>query len=211
MCYIPAVTLLLIATNNQGKVREYEELLAPLGLSLCTPSNLGLTIKVREDGNTYQDNARIKALAYQQASGLLTLADDSGLEVDALGGQPGLHSARYGGPDADDKARYWLLLEQVQGVPWERRTARFRCVIVVATPEGQTHSTEGVCEGIIAFEPEGVGGFGYDPVFYLPEHGKTMGQLSPRVKNRISHRAHASRKVLPVLARILQGKPAKGE
>jgi XTP/dITP diphosphohydrolase len=211
VCYIPAVTLLLIATNNQGKVHEYEELLVPLALRLCTPGDLELSINVREDGSSYEDNACIKALAYQRASGLFALADDSGLEVDALDGRPGLHSARYGEPDADDEGRYQLLLEQLQGVPWEQRTARFRCVVVVATPMGHTHSTEGVCEGIIAFEPQGSGGFGYDPVFYMPEHGKTMGQLSPSVKNRISHRAHAVRNMLPVLARILQGKPGKGE
>ncbi len=211
MCYIPAVNVLLIATNNQGKVHEYEELLSPLALSLRTPQDLGLSISVREDGHAYEDNARIKALAYQQASGLLTLADDSGLEVDALGGRPGLHSARYGGPGVDDEGRYWLLLEQLGDVPWERRTARFRCVIVVATPRGQTHSTEGVCEGMIAFEPQGARGFGYDPVFYLPQHGKTMGQLSPRVKNRISHRAHAARRMLPVLAAIVQRNLAKGD
>jgi XTP/dITP diphosphohydrolase len=211
VCYIPAVTVLLIATNNQGKVHEYKELLAPLALSLRTPQDLGLSISVREDGDSYEDNACIKALTYQQASGLLTLADDSGLEVDALGGRPGLHSARYGGASVSDEGRYWLLLERLKGVPWERRTARFRCVIVVATAQGQTHTTEGVCEGMIAFEPEGVRGFGYDPVFYLPQHGKTMGQLAPRVKNRISHRAQAARKMLPVLAGILQGNLAKGE
>lgn len=197
------MTSLLIATNNLGKQREYEQLLAPLKLVLCTPQDLRLSITVRESGSTYAENAGIKALHYLQASDLLTLADDSGLEVDALGGEPGLHSARYAGSGAGDADRYRLLLQKLNGVPWEKRTARFRCVLVLAVPGGTVHSTEGTCEGLIAFEPQGEHGFGYDPIFRLPQYEKTMAQLPPEVKNRVSHRARAVQKMLPILSRIL--------
>jgi XTP/dITP diphosphohydrolase len=205
------MTSLLIATNNLGKQREYEQLLAPLKWVLRTPQDLRLSITVREDGSTYAENARIKALHYLQASGLLSLADDSGLEVDALGGHPGLHSARYAGPGAGDADRYRLLLKELNGVPWEKRTARFRCVLVLAVPGGKVHTTEGTCEGLIAFEPQGEHGFGYDPIFRLPRWEKTMAQLSPEVKNRVSHRARAVQKMLPILCRILTGRdPTSG-
>jgi XTP/dITP diphosphohydrolase len=197
------MTRLLIATNNPGKKEEYVHLLAPLGLCLCTARDLGLTLGLEEVGESYAENARIKAVGYQRASGLLTLADDSGLEVDALDGNPGLHSARYGGPGADDVERYRLLLQQLDGVPRESRSARFRCVIVVVTPSGETYSSEGTCEGIIAFEPRGEHGFGYDPVFYVPEYARTMSQLAAEVKNRISHRARAVERMLPTLARVV--------
>lgn len=203
VCYIPGMTRLLLATNNPGKKEEYLQLLAPLGLCLCTPRDLGLFLRLEEVGESYAENARIKAVGYQRASGLLTLADDSGLEVDALDGNPGLHSARYGGPGVDDVARYRLLLRQLEGVPWESRSARFRCVIVVVTPGGETHSTEGICQGIISFEPRGEHGFGYDPVFYVPEYACTMSQLAPEVKNRISHRARAVENMLPTLAHVV--------
>lgn len=211
MCYSHPVTHLLIATNNLGKQREYEHLLSPLKLVLCTPQDLGLSITVRESGSTYAENARIKALHYLQAGGLLTLADDSGLEVDALGGEPGLHSARYAGPGAGDADRYRLLLHKLDGVPWEKRAARFRCFLVLAVPGGKVHRTEGTCEGIIAFGPQGEHGFGYDPVFYMPEHKQTMAQLPLAVKNRVSHRARAVQEMLPILSRILaEGHPTSG-
>ncbi|MBM4465139.1 MAG: XTP/dITP diphosphatase [Chloroflexi bacterium] len=183
---------LLIATHNPGKVKEYQALLAGLPLELTYPAQEGLDIEVTETGESFAENARLKAAAYARASGLLTLADDSGLEVDALGGEPGIHSARYAGNGASDEERYRLLLEKLPGVPWEERTARFRCVIAVATPAGQVHTAEGTCEGIIAFAPQGEHGFGYDPVFYFPEHGMTMAELPPETKNRISHRAKAA-------------------
>jgi XTP/dITP diphosphohydrolase len=192
---------LLIATQNPGKMCEFRFLLAPLETQLGFPSELGLQIEVLEDGATYVDNARQKALAYTRTSGLLTLADDSGLEVDALDGSPGIRSARYTvGRDID---RTTALLEQLRGVPWEERTARFRCVVVVATPDEELYSAEGVCEGLIAYEPAGQGGFGYDPVFYLPGHGCTMAQLSQAEKNHISHRARAVEAALPTLRRLL--------
>jgi XTP/dITP diphosphohydrolase len=193
---------LLVATQNPGKVREFQFLLEPVKTEICFPSKLGLRIEVAEDGATYADNARQKALAYMHASGLPTLADDSGLEVDALEGAPGIHSARYTpGHDAD---RVTALLTALRGVPWEQRTARFRCVVVIATPTGEFHSAEGVCEGMIAFEPAGQEGFGYDPVFYLPDHDCTMAQLPQAEKNRISHRARAVEAAKPVFRRFLE-------
>ena len=194
---------LLIATNNPGKAREYRDIFHGLPLELLTPADIGLDLAVAETGQTYADNARLKAQAYAQASGLVALADDSGLEVDALGGAPGMHSHRYGqGSDAD---RYRLLLEQLHGVPEKERTARFRCVIAVATPEGDVHLYEGICPGVIIDEPRGKGGFGYDPVFLLPELGRTMAQLPPQEKNRLSHRARAGAKARPVLRHLFGG------
>jgi len=198
---------LLVATDNPGKVREYEALLKGLPLTLTYPAQEGIDIKVEETGSTFAENARLKAVAYARASGLLTLADDSGLEVDALGGEPGPRSARYAGPGASDENRYYLLLSRLEGVPWERRTARFRCVIAVATPQGEVHTAEGTCEGIIAFESKGEHGFGYDPVFYVPEHGQTMAELGPEVKNRISHRARAAEGARRILQELLRSTP----
>lgn len=195
------MTTLLIATHNPGKMREFRLLLAPLAVGLCFPPDLGLQVAVAEDGATYTDNASQKARAYARASGMLTLADDSGLEVDALGGAPGVHSAHYrSGSDGD---RIAALLAHLRDVPWEQRTARFRCVVAVATPCGELYTAEGVCTGWIAFEPMGEGGFGYDPIFYLPEYGCTMAQLSEAEKNRISHRARAVAAVIPRLHRLL--------
>lgn len=186
------LTKLLIATDNPGKQREYAVLLGDLPVILTWPSVEQLTVQIEETGATFAENARLKAEAYAKMSRLWTLADDSGLEVDALAGAPGVHSARYAGPEATDQDRYRLLLAQLREVPWEKRTARFRCVIALASPDGYLWFTEGTCEGVIAYEPHGVHGFGYDPVFYLPEMGRTMAELPPEVKNRISHRARAA-------------------
>lgn len=192
---------LLVATQNPGKVREFQLLLAPLEMDICFPSDLDLHVDVPEDGDTYLDNATQKALAYAKASGLLTLADDSGLEVDSLDGAPGIHSARYApGHDVD---RLEALLACLMDVPPEQRTARFRCVVVIASPDGETHSAEGVCEGRITLEPAGRGGFGYDPIFFLPEYNRTMAQLSQEEKNRVSHRGQAIEAALPILRRLL--------
>ena len=191
---------LLVATQNAGKKREYRHLLTPLvtaGTRLYFPDDLGINIYVPEDQNTYVSNARQKAEAYLQATGMIALADDSGLEVDALHGAPGAHSARYApGPDTN---RVTVLLSHLRSVPWEERTARFRCLIVVTTPDGTFHQAEGVCEGYIALSPAGKGGFGYDPVFCLPAYGCTMAELSFAEKNRISHRARAVEAALPTL------------
>ena len=192
---------LLVATRNPGKVREYRHLLVPFEASLCFPLDFDIQLKIQEDGSTYLENAHKKALAYSQALGLLTLADDSGLEVDALGGAPGIHSARYiAGTDVD---RVDALLTQLLEVPDGERTARFRCVLAVVTPAGQLHGAEGICEGLIARKPTGQGGFGYDPVFYLPEYGCTMAQLPEEEKNRISHRGRAVEAAAPMLRHLL--------
>ena len=183
---------LLIATNNPGKVREYDDLLQGLGLELCGLADIGLDRQVDETGHTFDENARLKARAYSQASHLLTLADDSGLEVTVLGGAPGVHSARYAGPGASDADRINKLLAALDGAPWDDRAAQFRCVIALAWPDGRLETFEGQCAGVIAFEPKGTNGFGFDPVFYLPELNCTMAELPMDVKNRISHRARAA-------------------
>jgi XTP/dITP diphosphohydrolase len=190
---------LLIATRNEGKLREYERLLEGLPLILTYLTEEGINHEVQENGTTFAENALQKAEEYAGVCGLLTLADDSGLEVDALGGEPGVHSARYAGAGASDEERYLLLLKKLRLVPWEERTARFRCVIAVAEPGGDTFRSEGVCEGVIAFSPQGTFGFGYDPVFFLPEYQRTMAQLPPAEKNHISHRARAAAGIRPVL------------
>jgi XTP/dITP diphosphohydrolase len=184
---------LLIATNNRGKLAEYLELLKDLPFELTWPEKEGLKLKVEEKTGSYRENAIAKAVTWAKATGLITLADDSGLEVDALGGAPGPVSARYGGLETD-RERYELLLKKIEGIPWPQRTARFRCVIAIAYPDGEVHTFEGVMEGLITLEPKGEHGFGYDPVFFLPELGKTVAQLTLEEKNRLSHRAQAARK-----------------
>ncbi len=203
MCYSADMVPILIATNNAGKLREFEQLLASLPISLESPHQLGLKLDGEETGTSYLENARAKALAGQQASGLLTLADDSGLEVEALDGEPGIYSARQGGPGLDDIARYELLLQRLCTVPWPQRTAHFRCVVVAATPTGEIFHAEGSCTGKIAFHPSGAHGFGYDPIFYLPEYHQSMSELSPTLKNSISHRARAVQAIVPILTRII--------
>jgi XTP/dITP diphosphohydrolase len=208
------LTKLLVATNNPGKVREYEELLAdlPVSLEITFPAQEGLTLEVEESGASFEENARIKARAYAQASGLLTLADDSGLEVDALSGAPGVHSARYGGPGADDADRYRKLLKSLADVPVGQRSARFRCVVALATPDGIMHTTDGVCEGEIGSAPRGQHGFGYDPVFVVKGYdGRTMAELSPELKNRISHRARALLAMQPTLVEVILDSRSCGE
>jgi len=197
---------LLMATNNQGKLVEIQALLKDLNLnaSLVTPEQIGLHLKVEEDGDTYAENAARKAVAFAQASGLLTLADDSGLEVDALGGLPGIRSARFAPqPGASDADRRVYLLKRLQGQPrpW---TARFRCTVALCYPnaragEGKIQYAEGICPGEIIPEERGQNGFGYDPIFFLPELGRTMAELPMMEKNRISHRARAIRAAKPIL------------
>ncbi|NIV27971.1 MAG: RdgB/HAM1 family non-canonical purine NTP pyrophosphatase [Anaerolineae bacterium] len=200
------MTKLLVGTNNQGKVREYEELLTdlPASLEVTYPAREGLTMEVQESGETFEENARIKALAYARASGLVSLADDSGLEVDALSGAPGVHSARYAGPEATDIDRYRKLLDALAGIPAGQRSARFRCVVAIALPDGTVHTAEGSCEGEIGFAPRGEHGFGYDPVFVVKGYaGRTMAELPPDIKNTISHRARALVAIQPVLEKLL--------
>ncbi len=196
---------LLVATHNPGKVREYRDLLADLPLQVTYLDEEGITLEVAETGQSFAENAQLKAVAYARASGLWTWADDSGLEVDALAGAPGIYSARYAGEAATDADRYRKLLDALAGVPWSRRTARFRCVVALATPEGRVRTCEGVCAGVIAFGPAGQNGFGYDPIFYLPERGVTMAQLPAEVKNAISHRGRAAQQAKALLAAMLAG------
>ncbi len=196
---------LIIATNNPGKFREFQQLLESCGWELVAPGDLGIDIDVEESGQTYAENARIKATAYAKASGLVALADDSGIEVDALDGRPGVHSARYGGPGLSDADRVQLLLRELADVPDDRRTARFRAVIAIATPDGEVRYAEGVVEGRIGREPRGENGFGYDPVFVLPDRGLTTAQLSPEEKNRISHRGRAAERAKAILKEMLHG------
>ena len=193
---------LLLATSNPGKIREYRLLLDGLGYKITTLAEKGIAQVVTESGNNYEQNARLKAITYAKLSQLIALADDSGLEVDALNGEPGVKSARFAGEAATDADRVSFLLAKLNGVPWERRTARFKCVIVIATPEGQSKVCSGECRGMIAFEAKGENGFGYDPIFFLPETGKTMAELPSELKNQISHRARASQKARQVLQQL---------
>jgi len=197
---------LLIATNNSGKVEELLDLLLEADVRLLTPRGLGLDLEVLEDGETYAENASKKARAFAQASGLLAMADDSGLEVEALGGAPGLHSARYSpAPGAGDADRRRLLLENLiaSGAPrpW---TARFHATIAIAAPSGRVELAEGFCPGEIIPKERGSGGFGYDPIFLLTGIGKTMAELERDEKNRLSHRGNAVRAALPALRRFLE-------
>ena len=189
----------LLATNNKGKVREYRELLRGIPQKLVIPEEVGIVMDVEETGKSFEENARIKAIAFAEKSNLLTLADDSGLEVDALGGEPGTMSARYAGKGATDRQRVEFLLSKLKGVPWKKRTARFRCVIAIARPGREVTFCDGKCEGIIAFEPRGDNGFGYDPIFYFPDLNKTMAQLPSKVKSRVSHRGQATKKAVEIL------------
>lgn len=195
---------LLIATNNPGKVDELLSLLRDMPIELVLPAQVGLDLHVEEDGHTYADNAAKKAVAFAKASQLMSLADDSGLEVAALNGAPGLHSARYlaksGATDADRRA---YLLENLHGKerPWR---ARFRAALAIADPEGNVHMAEGECEGEIIPIERGLGGFGYDPIFLLADLEKTMAELDPEEKNRRSHRARAIENARPILRELLQ-------
>jgi XTP/dITP diphosphohydrolase len=183
---------LLLATSNPGKVREFRRLLAAVPVEVVTPRDAGIDIEVAEDGDTYAENAIAKARAYAEAAGCPALADDSGIEVDALGGAPGVRSARYGGPGLDDAARNALLLRELAGVPPDRRTARYRAVVAIAWPGGRVETFDGTFDGRIAEAPRGEGGFGYDPLF-LTADGRTAAELSDEEKDAISHRGIAMR------------------
>lgn len=201
---------LLVATNNPGKLQEYRFLLQDLPLDITSLRDEEIDFEPEEPGATFAENAILKASTFAGRSGLLTLADDSGLEIDRLGGAPGVHSARYGGTHrGEDVQRYELVLRQLKDVPWAERTARFRCVVAIASPTGQVRTAEGVIEGIIAFESQGEYGFGYDPIFFIPEFDCTMAQLPPETKNRISHRARAAQAALPIIRKL--GKRAEQE
>lgn len=201
---------LVLATNNQGKLREFERLLAGCGFKLVTPADLGVEWHVEETGASFEENARLKAVDAAQATGLPAFADDSGLEVDHLDGRPGIFSARYAGADRTDgslseREQCEMILREMRGVPDEQRSARFRCVIAIATPDGGVRTVDGVFKGRIAHEIRGEGGFGYDPIFLVPERGVTSAQLSPEAKDALSHRGKAARKALPILRTMAHG------
>ena len=190
---------LILATNNKGKVTEIKALLAGLEMDVFTPVDLDLTLDVVEDGQTYAENATKKAVAFAQISGLIALGDDSGLEVDALNGQPGLHSHRFCPiPNATDADRRKYLLAQLadKPSPW---TARFRATVAIASPSGTIELATGHCDGEIIPEERGTNGFGYDPIFFIPEMGCTMAELGLDEKNRLSHRARAVMNAIPIL------------
>jgi XTP/dITP diphosphohydrolase len=195
---------LLIATNNKGKVIELQELLRDLKVQILTPADVNLNLDVIEDGKNYHENAGKKAREFAQASGLISIADDSGLEVDALNGAPGLYSARYSPkPNATDKDRRDFLLENLKDkpTPWK---AHFHATIAIATPNGAIEFAEGNCYGEIIPEERGGNGFGYDPIFLFPELGKTMAELESEHKNRISHRGIAVINAMPILRKTLK-------
>jgi XTP/dITP diphosphohydrolase len=197
---------LFLATSNPGKLREYRQLLDGCGWELVTPAELGIELPDEETGDAYEHNAKIKALNGAAASGLLALADDSGLEIDALPGELGPRAARFLGQEASYQERFRVILERLKGLPAAKRTARFRCVIAIAEPgTGRVRFAEGSVEGSIAPEPRGEGGFGYDPIFYLPKLGKTMAELSAAEKNAISHRARAAGKARALLEGLRRG------
>jgi XTP/dITP diphosphohydrolase len=193
---------LLLGSENRGKLVEIQSILKDLPVTLVLPAEVGISLEVVEDGQTYADNAVLKAHAYQRASGLVTLADDSGLEVDALDGRPGLQSHRFStllhASDADRRA-YLLELLADKPRPW---LARFRCAVAIAVPAGQIYVTTGDCPGEIIPTERGQDGFGYDPIFFMPEYQATMAELGREVKNRISHRAHAVQAARPLLHEI---------
>ena len=201
------MSILLIATTNQNKLREYAAIFSGLPTELRSLSDVGITDDVEETGATFAENARLKAEFYAIRSNLPVLADDSGLEVAALGGEPGVRSHRYAGPNASDAERNELLLKKMEHVPFHARLARFVCVIALALPDGTIELVEGALPGVIELEPRGTNGFGYDPLFYLLDEDKTLAEVSSERKNQISHRAVAARAAREVLDRwIAEGR-----
>ncbi len=198
------MSTLLIATYNRGKLTELRNIFQGLPCDIISPFDVGLELDVAETGSTFEENATLKSIAFAKESKLLTLADDSGLEVEALGGKPGVLSARYAGANANDSDRIRFLLSQMANVPEGKRQARFRSVIAITTSDGNhTELCSGECHGTITFEPKGENGFGYDPVFYLPQLGKTMAEVSKETKNEISHRGIAARNAIAILKNLL--------
>lgn len=190
---------LIFATGNENKMREIREILAGRGYEILSMKEAGIDIDVEENGKTFSENALIKARAISEESGELVLADDSGLEIDALGGEPGIYSARYMGHDTSYVEKNNNLIQRLEGVPDEKRTARFVCAMAAVFPDGREEVVVGTMEGRIGYEIAGENGFGYDPIFYLPEYGKTSAEISPEEKNAISHRGKALRAIAELL------------
>ena len=195
---------LVLATTNRHKIEEFHAILRPIPYTLVSPEELGLHVRVQETGTTFTENAILKAIAFAEAAGLPALADDSGLEIDALHGEPGVWSARFGGDDMPYPERFRLLFERLHNVPESLRTARYRCVIAIAlpAPQGLFDLACGTLEGRIAFAPAGSAGFGYDPIFVVPELGRTVAELLAEEKHRISHRGKAGEVAAAALARL---------
>jgi XTP/dITP diphosphohydrolase len=190
---------IIIATKNKGKLEEMKQLLALFPCDVISLADAGISDDIAESGSTFEENAMIKAKSVWKATGETVLADDSGLEVDFLDGAPGVYSARFAGAGATDEENNKKLLNALAGIPEEKRTARYVCVIAVVFPSGRSVTVKGTCEGYIAMKPEGSNGFGYDPLFYFPGYGLTMAQMDPEMKNSISHRGVAMRKLLEKL------------
>lgn len=190
---------LIVATKNKGKLEEIAQILAQFPYDVVSMTQAGVKDDIEETGSSFEENALIKAMSVWRITGETVLADDSGLEVDYLGGAPGVHSARYAGPRATDEDKNNKLLDALSGVPADKRTARFVCAIAVVFPDGRSVMARGTCEGIIAFDSKGDYGFGYDPLFYIPEHGLTLAQMDSDIKNKLSHRGKALRELVEIL------------
>lgn len=190
---------LIFATGNKDKMKEIRMILADSGYEILSMKEAGIEADIVEDGKTFEENAVIKAKAISKLAGCLVLADDSGLEVDAMNGAPGIYSARFEGVDTPYSIKNKIIMDKLEGLPEEERTARFVCAIAAAWPDGRIETRRGTIEGRIAHEPAGENGFGYDPIFYVPEYGKTTAQLDPEEKNKISHRGKALRMIKEVL------------
>lgn len=197
---------LLVATNNQGKLNEYSQILSSIEIEVASLKQQGLDIEVVEDGETFEENAVKKAVLVCKASGEVSLADDSGLEVDYLNGRPGVYSARFSDPDATPQKNNQLLLDLLKDIPKKKRTARFVCVIAVAFPDGKVITSRGECEGVILDEMRGDEGFGYDPLFYYPPLNKTFAQLGKDEKNKVSHRGKAMEKMMKKLKELVKAR-----
>lgn len=193
---------LVIATKNQGKLDEFKKILEPLNIEVFSLKDFPQIGEIEENGETFKANALIKAQTVNKLTGLVSLADDSGLEVDFLEGLPGVYSARFAGEPKDDKANNMKLLSLLEGVPIEKRTARFKCAIAIIDGEGKEYLVEGSCEGLIIDQEKGKEGFGYDPLFYVPLYQKTFAQLEMETKNKISHRGKATEKAIKTLNEI---------
>ena len=194
---------IIFATGNEGKMREIRAILADTGMEVLSMKEAGIHVDVVEDGATFEENARIKAKAIAAVCGEIVLADDSGLEIDYLNKEPGVYSARYMGEDTSYTVKNQNLLERLEGVTEEKRTARFVCAIAAAFPDGSVETVSAAMEGIIGYEAKGENGFGYDPIFYLPEYGLSTAELSMELKNEASHRGKALRKMKQVLEKRL--------
>lgn len=194
---------IILASNNEGKIKEVKQILADMDIKLLSMREAGVNMDIEENGKTFEENALIKARAVMQITGEITIADDSGLEVDYLGKEPGVYSARYMGHETPYEIKNRMIIERLKGVVGMDRSARFVCAIAVVFPDGSNVVTQAAMEGVIAEEPAGENGFGYDPIVYLPDYGKTAAQLSPAEKNNISHRGKALDKMKSELVKYL--------